>query len=79
MYGQSGADTFVFDTRPDKFGDYIGDFQPGTDVIELNSEIFGGVDNGVLDRQAFKSIKGIAFKDRIDADDRASAGLVAEC
>lgn len=67
LTGGKGDDTFVFNTAlgPDNI-DHITDFKRGHDVIKLDSDVFIGLEAGVLERSAFKDIKS----HDVDADDR---------
>ena len=44
LFGGNGVDYFIFDTTLNKNNnvDYIGDFESGTDIIELSKSIFKG-------------------------------------
>lgn len=67
LTGGRGDDTFVFDTALGLDNvDHITDFNRGHDVIKLDSDIFTGLELGVLERSAFKDIKS----HDVDADDR---------
>lgn len=66
LYGNGGADTFVFGSALGADNvDQLTDFQSGTDRLELDHRIFGGIATGVLATSAF-----VLGTQAVDADDR---------
>jgi Ca2+-binding RTX toxin-like protein len=53
LFGSGGADTFVFDHATTATPNFLTDFVSGTDKIELDHNIFGGLTLGTLQANQF--------------------------
>lgn len=68
----SGWDSIVFNTALDakRNIDTVSDFSHRRDIFELDAGVFKGLEDGRLDKAAFKLIAGAASSKGVDKDDR---------